>query len=102
MVLQVGSHSVRHGEGVRGLIRSPWAHPGHHQLCDPNTMSAASAATGPAPATLPTAVVPTADEAAAVPVPALPTAEYLDGMAAFYKRCLEVNRHQKQNAILCL
>ena len=51
-------------------------------------MSAASAATGPAPATVPTAVVPTADEAAAVPVPALPTAEYLDGMAAFYKRCL--------------
>ena len=57
-----------------------------HQLC--HTMSAASAATGPAPATVPTAVVPTADEAAAVPVPALPTAEYLDGMAAFYKRCL--------------
>ena len=51
-------------------------------------MSAASAATGPAPATVPTAVVPTADEPAAVPVPALPTAEYLDGMAAFYKRCL--------------
>ena len=51
-------------------------------------MSAASAATGPAPATVLTAVVPTADEAAAVPVPALPTAEYLDGMAAFYKRCL--------------
>ena len=48
----------------------------------------ASAATGPAPATVPTAVVPTTDEPAAVPVPALPMAEYLDGMAAFYKRCL--------------
>ena len=43
---------------------------------------------GPAPATVPTAVVPTTDEPAAVPVPALPMAEYLDGMAAFYKRCL--------------
>jgi len=79
---------MRHGEG------DSWAHLEHHlgsrdvqhQLC--HTMSAASAATGPAPATVPTAVVPTADEAAAVPVPALPTAEYLDGMAAFYKRCL--------------
>jgi hypothetical protein len=79
---------MRHGEG------DSWAHLEYHlgsrdvqhQLC--HTMSAASAATGPAPATVPTAVVPTADEAAAVPVPALPTAEYLDGMAAFYKRCL--------------
>ena len=51
-------------------------------------MSAASAATGPAPATVPTAVVPTTDEPAAVPVPALPMAEYLGDMAAFYKRCL--------------
>ena len=57
-----------------------------HQLC--HTMSAASAATGPAPATVPTAVVPTKDEPAPVPVPALPMAEYLDDMAAFYKRCL--------------
>ena len=43
--------------------------------CDPNTISAASAATGPAPAIVPTAVVPTTDEPAAVPVPALPMAD---------------------------
>ena len=47
-----------------------------------------SVTTGPAPATVPTGVVPTADEPAAVPVPALLTAECLDGMVAFYKRCL--------------
>ena len=88
MVAFLGSHSVRHGEGVDGLIQNVAGLIQDSTNCEPNTMHAASAATGPAPATVPTAVVPTTDEPAAVPVPALPMAEYLDGMAAFYKRCL--------------
>ena len=47
---------------------------------------------------MPTAVVPMAVEAAALlPVPELPTLQYLDGMAAFYSRCLaayDARNHQ--------